>query len=142
MLKTIIQASQKFCTHQMREEPLFHDNLSKEKVLITYIDIDTHDKQKHRVYIATCSKFMQKISKIFLEEEEESDVETLIDMALETTNLIVGSAKVIAEQENHNSYTINTPHFKKYDIFDFEYDELKLLSIGKDTLILAIKELN
>lgn len=71
---------------------------------------------------------MQRISKVFL-EEDNSDEETLIDMALETTNLIVGSAKVIAEEADENPYTINTPHFEKIDNFNFEYDEAKVIKI-------------
>ncbi|MDQ7066611.1 MAG: hypothetical protein Q9M40_00595 [Sulfurimonas sp.] len=64
---------------------------------------------------------MQKVSKLFL-EEEKSDEETLIDMTLETANLIIGSAKVIAEEINENPYTIHTPHFIKIGMFDLEYD--------------------
>jgi len=141
MLKTIIEASQNFCIHQIRIPAILSDEISKEKTLIAYIDIATHDGIKHRVYIATCTKFMQRVSKLFL-EEDQSDEETLIDMTLETTNLIVGSAKVIAETNNENPYTISTPHFEKYDTFNFEYDEVKLLSIDDDILIIAIKELN
>lgn len=141
MLKTIIEASQNFCIHQIRTSAVLNDTISKEKALIAYIDIDTHNGVKHRVYIASCPKFMQRVSKLFL-EEDESDEETLIDMTLETANLIVGSAKVIAEEANENPYTIGTPHFEKYEVFDFEYDQAKLLLVDEDTLIIAIKELS
>ncbi len=56
--------------------------------------------------------------------------------------MIVGSAKVIAEETNRNPYTIGTPHFEKHGIFDFDYDQAKLLTVEDDELILAIKELN
>jgi len=141
MLKTIIEASENFCIHQIREKHVVNDEISKTRTLIAYIDIDTHSGQKHRVYIASDSNFMQRVSKLFL-EEDESDEETLIDMTLETTNLIVGSAKVIAEEADENTYTINTPHFEKIDIFDFEYDQAKLIKIENDELIIAIKELS
>lgn len=141
MLKTIIEASQNFCTHQIRVEPVLHDTLIKTRTLIAYIDIDTHNKEKHRVYIASSAAFMQRVSKLFL-EEDESDEETLTDMTLETANLIIGSAKVIAEEANENPYTIGTPHFEKYDIFDFDFDEAKLLTVCDDELIVAIKELS
>ena len=141
MLKTIIEASQNFCVHQIRVHPILNDEITKVRTLIAYIDIDTHNGQKHRAYIASSSNFMQRVSKLFL-EEDESDEETLIDMALETTNLIVGSAKVIAEEDNINPYTIGTPHFEKYDTFDFNYDQAKLLTVGDDELIIAIKELS
>lgn len=140
MLKTIIQASENFCIHQIREPYVVNDGINKKRTLIAYVDIDVQDGKKHRVYIASDTNFMQRVSKLFL-EEDESDDETLIDMTLETANMIVGSAKVIAEEANDNQYTINTPHFEKIDNFDFEYDEAKIIQIENDEMIIAIKEL-
>jgi len=140
MLKTIIEASENFCIHQIRAPHTLSDDISKTRTLIAYIDIDTASGQKHRVYIASDSNFMQRVSKLFL-EEDESDEETLIDMTLETANLIIGSAKVIAEEANENTYTIGTPHFEKNDVFDFEYDQVKLIQVENDVFIVAIKEL-
>ena len=140
MLKTIIQASENFCIHQIRVPHEVSDGINKKRTLIAYIDIDAQDGKQHRVYLASETSFVQRISKLFL-EEDESDEETLIDMALETTNLIVGSAKVIAEEANQNPYTISTPHFEKIDKFDFEYDEAKIIKVENDEMIIAIKEL-
>jgi len=140
MFKTIIQASENFCIHQIRVPHVINDGINKKRTLIAYIDIDAQDGKKHRVYLASEESFMQRISKIFL-EEDKSDEETLIDMALETTNLIVGSAKVIAEEADENPYTINTPHFEKIDNFNFEYDEAKVIKVENDEMIIAIKEL-
>ena len=141
MLSTIIQASENFCTHQIREQYEVIDGNIKTRTLISYIDISTQDGLNHRVYIASDENFMQRVSKLFL-EEDESDEETLIDMTLETANLIIGSAKVIAEETNKNPYTINTPHFEKIDIFDFEYDQAKVIKVQNDEFMIAIKELN
>ncbi len=141
MLKTIIEASENFCIHQIREPHEINDGEIKKRTLIAYIDIDVKDGLKHRVYIASDENFMQRVSKLFL-EEDESDEETLIDMTLETANLIIGSAKVIAEEANINPYTINTPHFEKLDIFDYEYDQAKVIKVQNDELMIAIKELN
>lgn len=141
MLKTIIKASENFCIHQIRLPHTINETISKKRTLIAYIDIDTNDSKKYRVYIASEHGFIQKVSKLFL-EEDESDEETLIDMLLETTNLIVGSAKVIAEEENENPYTINTPHFEKIDSFDFLYDDAKSIKVEDDEMIIAIKELD
>ncbi|MEN8304164.1 MAG: chemotaxis protein CheX [Campylobacterota bacterium] len=141
MLDTIIQASENFCIHQIREPHEVSDGEIKKRTLIAYIDIDAKDGLKHRVYIASDENFMQRVSKLFL-EEDESDEETLIDMTLETANLIIGSAKVIAEKADVNPYTINTPHFEKLDIFDFEYDQSKVIKVANDELMVAIKELN
>ena len=141
MLTTIEEASKNFCIHQIRAPHEIHDGVSQKRTLIAYIDIDTQSGAKHRVYIASDKAFMQRVSMLFL-EEDESDEETLIDMTLETANLIIGSAKVIAEEEQTNPFTIQTPHFEKYGEFDFEYDAAKLITVEQDELMIAIKELN
>jgi len=140
MLKTISEALENFCTHQIRVPHTIDDGILDAKSFIAYIDIDTTTGCTHRVYIASDTNFMQRISKVFL-EEDESDEETLIDMTLETTNLIVGSAKVIAEELDENTYTIQTPHFLKTDIFDFDYDQAQHVNIENDKLMVAIKEI-
>lgn len=141
MLKTIIKASENFCLHQIRLPYKIKNGITKKRTLIAYIDIDTHDYKKYRVYLASEHSLVQKVSQLFL-EEDESDEETLIDMLLETTNLIVGSAKVIAEEEDAHVYTINTPHFEKIDRFDFAYDDAKTIKVGSGEMMIAIKELD
>ena len=140
MFNTIIQASENFCTHQIRTPYVLKNELHKKRTLIAYIDINTQDTKKYRVYLAPDINFAQRISKIFL-EEDESDEETLIDMVLETTNMIIGSAKVIAEDIDENPYTINTPHFEKIANFEYIYNEIKIIKIQDDEMIIAIKEL-
>jgi hypothetical protein len=140
MLTTIEKATENFCVHQIRVKHTISDGISNKSTLISYIDIDAENGKKYRVYIASDKAFMQRVSTLFL-EEEHSDEETLIDMALETTNLIVGSAKVLSEEESKNPYVINTPHFEKFDQFDFEYDSAKTVTIEDDELTIAIKEL-
>ena len=140
MLNTIVEASENFCIHQIRAPHSVSDEISKVRTLIAYIDIDTSSGEKDRVFSASDSNFMQRVSKLFL-EEDESDEETLIDMTLETANLIIGSAKVIAEEANQNTYSIGTPYFEKFDTFDFEYDQAKRIQVEDDLFIVAIKEL-
>jgi hypothetical protein len=84
---------------------------------------------------------MQRVSKLFL-EEDESDEETLKDMMLETANLIIGSAKVIAQEKSDTPYTIGTPKFEKIGAFNFDVDDSKTIKIGDDELTLAIKEID
>jgi chemotaxis protein CheY-P-specific phosphatase CheC len=141
MLKTIIEASENFCIHQIAEPHEINDVISKKRTLIAYIDIETVKDTKYRVYLGSETSFVQRVSKLFL-EEDESDEETLIDMLLETVNLIVGSAKVIAEETNNNPFNISTPKFLKASTFDLEYDEIKTIKIKNDEMIIAIKELN
>ncbi|QOP45758.1 chemotaxis protein CheX [Sulfurimonas paralvinellae] len=141
MLDTIKQAAENFCIHQIREPHLLEDGSTQKRTLIAYIDIDTQDNKKHRVYIASDKEFMQRVSKLFL-EEDESDEDTLKDMTLETANLIIGSAKVIAEETNDNPYTISTPKFEKIGAFDFDVDESKTIKVDNDELTIAIKEID
>jgi len=140
MFENIMLASKNFCTHQINFPCSVKDGISDRKTIITYIDIETLNHQKYRVYIASEFDFMQKISKIFL-EEDNSDMQTLKDMALETTNLIVGNAKVISTHTN-NSYTIGTPIFEKIDYFDLNFDNAKTIQIEDKNMIIAIKKLD
>lgn len=140
MLNVIIEASKNFCIHQIRAPHEIVDDLTQMRTLIAYIDIETPEGKKHRVYIGATPSFAQRISTLLL-EEDESDEDTLIDMTLETTNLIVGSAKVLAENSSEYAYTMSTPHFEKIDNFDFAYDEAKVLRVENDEMIIAIKEL-
>ncbi|MBE0514374.1 chemotaxis protein CheX [Sulfurimonas sp.] len=140
MLNTIIEASKNFCVHQIRLPYELHDNVTQMRTVIAYIDIQSIDGTKHRVYIGATPNFAQRISTLLL-EERDSDEETLIDMTLETANLIIGSAKVLASESDSESYTMSTPYFEKIDIFDFIYDRAKVLRVEDDEMIIAIKEL-
>ncbi len=140
MLNTIIQASENFCVHQIRVPHSVNDSVNEKRTLIAYIDIQTKDSSIYRVYIASDFGFMQRVAKLFL-EEDESDEETLRDMTLETANLIIGSAKVIAEELNINPYTIGTPNYVKTDNFNLDFDEIKTIKVEDDEMIIAIKEL-
>ena len=140
MLTTIEKATENFCIHQIREKYTVNDGISQKRTLIAYIDINVEDATKHRVYIASDSAFMQRVSSLFL-EEEKSDDKTLIDMTLETANLIIGSAKVLAEEEGKNPYTIGTPSFEKIGEFDFDFDNAKTIVVGEDEITIAIKEI-
>jgi chemotaxis protein CheY-P-specific phosphatase CheC len=141
MLDTIIKAAENFCIHQMNEPHELQDLVTKKRTLIAYIDIDTQEKKKYRVYIASDLSFAQKVSQLFL-EEDESDEETLKDMILETANLIIGSAKVIAEDMHKNQYVISTPIFEKIGQFDLEVDAAKTIKIGDSEFTVALKEID
>jgi len=140
MLNSVKEAAENFCTHQIGASCKIKEAPTDKRTLIAYIDIQAQDGSQYRVYIAPDNDFMQRVTKLFL-EEDKSDEDTLKEMTLETANLIVGSAKVIAE-ELGIPYTIGTPHFEKIGMFDFDYDELKVIHIDNDELIIAIKELD
>lgn len=139
MLETIIKAAENFCIHQIREPYTISQRLEKKRTLIAYIDIETIGSVKYRVYIAFEPPFVQKIAKVFL-EEDESDEETIIDMALETVNLIVGNAKVLSTSTQKGSFNIETPHFVKFDTFSMAGKVAQVFTIDSHTMTVAIKE--
>lgn len=140
MLSYIEEAAQNFCLHQLGEHSEITEGISTKRTLIAYIDINSSAAKRYRAYIASDYPFMQKVSKLFL-EEEQSDEQTLIDMTLETANLIVGSAKVLAEQQQ-NTFDIQTPFFEKIDQFDCVYDVAKTIQVDGGELTIALKELD
>ncbi|MCL4432451.1 MAG: chemotaxis protein CheX [Epsilonproteobacteria bacterium] len=140
MLPTILQAAENFCIHQIRLPHTTAKMSDKKRTLIAYLDIETNSGIKHRAYLGCDSVLIQHIAEIFL-GEENSDEETLMDMLLETTNMIIGSAKVLAEASDANSFTISTPHFIKEDYFTMPYDAMHTVQIANGEMLLAIKAL-
>jgi hypothetical protein len=140
MLNIIIEASENFCIHQIRVPHQICSDIPQMRTLIAYIDIETLCSKKYRVYIAASIGFAQRVATALL-EEDESDEDTLVDMILETTNLIVGSAKVLAQEKSEYAYQMLTPYFEKVGSFDLEYDEIRVLKIENDEMIIAIKGL-
>jgi CheY-specific phosphatase CheX len=140
MLNTIEKAAENFCIHQMGTPCIKEKTvIQSDNALISYIDIDTKENQ-YRIYLAQDQGFVQKVAQLFL-DEDASDAETLQDMTLETTNLIVGSAKVIAQEAGKN-FEIQTPHFEKQGKFDTSYDHAITMQLDNQNLTIAIKELN
>lgn len=140
MLPTILQAAENFCIHQIRLPHTTTQISDKKRTLIAYLDIETKSGIKHRAYLGCDSVLIQHIAEIFL-GEENSDEETLMDMLLETTNMIIGSAKVLSEASDANSFTISTPHFIKEDYFTMPYDAMHTVQIANGEMLLAIKAL-
>jgi CheY-specific phosphatase CheX len=140
MLPTILQAAENFCIHQIALPHTTDSASEKKRTLIAYLDIETPDGDKHRVYLACDKMLIQYIAEIFL-GEENSDEETLTDMLLETTNMIIGSAKVIAEESNAHSFSILTPHFLKEDYFTMPCDGTHTIQIANGEMMIAIKVL-
>ena len=139
MLSHIVTAAENFCTHQMRKTYSFCPDIPKMRMFIAYIDI-VEQKNTHRVYIAISQKLLQYLCEIFLFEEDCDDL-TLQDMLLETTNMIVGNAKVLAQEGEDRSYfTIQTPHFSEVKKFNEVCDSQITLKIKNSKLLLAIKE--
>lgn len=141
MFNTISQALENFCTHQIRKPYILTKNEIDSEVVITYIDIESEDNKLYRVYVASDNSFLQTVTTLFL-EEEDSDKQTMQDMMLELANLIVGSAKVIAENGNATNFNIKTPILLDTNKFDINYDQLCTLEVENKKVSVAIKELN
>ncbi len=111
MFESIIKAALSFCQEQLGiEDVSIVDSVEIPKgTLIAYIDIKLNGTKSFRVYVMAQKAFVQHVAKVFF-DEDDSDEETIKDMLLECTNLIVGSAKVIASKEGFD-FTITTPKF-------------------------------
>jgi hypothetical protein len=61
-------------------------------------------------------------------------------MALESTNMIVGSAKVLAEEAEKEHFMITTPKFERFEDFDScDCSEFSIIQTPKEALVIAIK---
>jgi hypothetical protein len=140
MLPIIVHAAENFCLHQLRLPYQRISTSTKKRTLLAYIDIEAHDGTFHRVYIGCDDTLMQIIAETFL-GEEESDEQTLIDMLLETTNMIVGSAKVLAEESYETSMSIMTPFFVSDGISESDAEEIQHLEVETGEMMIALKRL-
>ncbi len=140
MFNTVLEALENFCIHQMRVPYELSDEISKMRTIIAYIDITAQRSVAYRVYLAAMPSFAQRVAAVLL-EEEQSDEDTLIDMMLESANLVVGSAKVLSNERCNEKCSISTPLYHKIDDFDLVYDNAKVLKIQNDKMIIAIKEI-
>lgn len=140
MIHYIERAAENFSLHQLESSFEKIETTPQVRTFIAYIDVIDTEKSTHRVYLACEEALMQQVAELFL-GEVVSDEATLIDFSLELANMVIGSAKVLAEEENRHPFTIGTPIFEKFDHFDFPIDSQSALSINKHTAIIAIKEL-
>lgn len=137
MINYITKAAENFCIHQIRQEPEISDGITKKRTLIAYIDIEAN--VTHRVYLSCDEMIMRQICEVFL-MEDNADEETMRDMILETANMIIGSAKVIASEEDDVHFTISTPFFETIDTFSLDIDSSKIIRVGDNEMMIAIKE--
>jgi hypothetical protein len=141
MLPIIVEAATNFCLHQIRLPYDFVTESSKKRTLLAYIDIETANGDTHRAYIGCDVMLIQTIAEIFL-GEDESDEQTLIDMLLETTNMIVGSAKVLAGELYETTMTIATPFVLSHEeIASLQLDEVQCIGIDGGEMTIALQRL-
>lgn len=140
MLPIIIHAAENFCQHQLQLPYEQSDEDSKKRTFLAYIDIESQSNETYRVFIGCDETLMQTITETFL-GEDSSDDQTLIDMLLETTNMIVGSAKVLAAEIYETSMTIMTPFYMS-EISPMENpNEKKFLTVDNGKMMIAMQRL-
>ncbi|MDX9814141.1 MAG: chemotaxis protein CheX [Sulfurimonas sp.] len=141
MFNRILESLENFCIHQIRQEHKVCENIENLRTIIASIDLTTNDGTTNRVYLAVEKNFAQKIAQVLL-EEDESDDETLVDMVLESANLVVGSAKVLLSEKDAIVCSISTPTLHKQECFEMSYDRANSIKIQNDSVIVAIKEID
>jgi len=138
MIKIITQAAQNFLNNDL-ELLTVHSDKPVDRGYISLITATTI-KDKHEVYISCCSDFLRVISDVML-FDDNPDHETMDDLNKELNNIIIGSAKVLAEQQDLASFNISTPVSLGEKKFDIPYDSTATLSIDDKRLTIAIKKL-
>ena len=139
MIHYIQKAAENFSQHQLdtlSNVILPNQNL---RTFIAYIDVKDTANSVKRVYLGCNKPLMQRIALIYFFEETE-DEQTLKDLLLEVTNMVIGSAKVLAEEDGIEPFSITTPHFEKYGMFDM-CDTVTTLSIDGALMSIAVKDL-
>ncbi len=141
MLPIIVEAATNFCLHQIRLPYDLSPTSTKKRTLLAYIDVETTDGEMHRAYVGCDEMLIQTIAEIFL-GEDDSDEETLIDMLLETTNMIVGNAKVIAGELYETAITISTPFIlSQEEIAKLILDDLQCIRVDGGEMTIGLKRL-
>ncbi len=139
MFERVLESLENFCIHQIRLEHRVFKEIPKSKTIIASIDLTTQDGVKNRFFLASSEGFAQKIAMALL-EEDQSDEQTLVDMVLESANLVVGSAKVLLSEKDMIKCSISTPTFHKHGEFDLKHNKASSLDIDGDIITIAIEE--
>jgi hypothetical protein len=135
MLPIIIEAAENFCVHQIRLPYEFSSEAKSLRTLLAYIEIGSNDGAVYKAYIGCNSELIQKITEIFLGEYYDNK-ETQENMLLETANMVIGSAKVIASDKYDLTIKMATPFLA--DIDNVSFDECAYIEIENGEMLIAI----
>ena len=142
MISLIIQAAENFLHNQIElktEKKDKTDNLAEMRTVIASIDVKMDDGETKTVYLGFNEPLIKEIVSVYLGEDVTDD-QTMEDMALESTNMIVGSAKVLAEEAEKEHFMITTPKFKAIEEFcNCDCTEYSVLETSKASLVIGIK---
>lgn len=142
MISIIIEAAENFLHNQIELTTKKSNSLNTDlqmRTVIASIDVKMDDGDIKTVYLGFNEALIKEIVSVYLMEDDADDA-TMQDMALESTNMIVGSAKVLAEEADKEHFMITTPKFKAIEGFDnCTCSEISVLSTPKDSLVIGIK---
>ncbi|KIM10308.1 MAG: hypothetical protein KU37_10955 [Sulfuricurvum sp. PC08-66] len=111
MLESLITASENFIYHQLRLKATPHATLPADALHTCSITLFGEDGASHRAMFYFDLSYLTKVCEALL-FEEAPDEATLIDMAKECTNLIAGSAKIIAQEREKSGFDIALPVYE------------------------------
>ncbi len=140
MLLTIKRSAIEFCLQQLQQVYKSKQKKCLNKQFISSIDIQAFDT-KHTIYIGINQELLQDIHYLFFENDEHVSHEDLINMSLETINMIVGHAKTLTQEiQEIKNFTIGTPKFINYTMFNYSYKQQACLGNKNKYLTIAIKD--
>ncbi len=139
MISTIVEAAENFLHNQIELKTEKTDELTQVRTVIASIDVKMDDGEMKTVYLGFNEALIKEIVSVYLFEDDADD-QTMQEMALESTNMIVGSAKVLAQQADKEHFMITTPEFKAIEEFgNCQCSELSILKTPKEALVIGIK---
>ena len=139
MISIIIEAAENFLHNQIDLQTQKTDTLTQVRTVIATIDVKMDDGEIKTVYLGFNEGLIKEIVSVYLMEDDADD-ETMKDMALESTNMIVGSAKVLAEEAQKEHFMITTPTFKAIEEFGAcNCSEFSILQTSKEALVIGIQ---
>ena len=139
MISLIIEAAENFLHNQIELKTDKTDKLTKVRTVIASIDVKMDDGELKTVYLGFNEGLIKEIVSVYL-CEDDADEQTMQDMALESTNMIVGSAKVLAEAAEKEHFMITTPKFKAIEEFgNCQCSDFSILQTDKEALVIGIK---
>jgi len=142
MISVIIEAAENFLHNQIElttEKSNDMSSLKEVRTVIASIEVKMDDGETKTVYLGFNESLIKEIVSVYLMEDDADD-DTMQDMALESTNMIVGSAKVLAEEAQNEHFIITTPEFKAIEEFqNCLCSDVSIISTQKDSLVIGIK---
>lgn len=139
MIDIIAKAAENLYTDQLGLPYIISDTSSQMRTVVASIDIMEGGTASHRVFLTYSRGVLKQIAELMLGETVDDDA-TLTDMALETANLIVGSAKVLAAEQDID-FHISTPLLQDDHLGDEELQAMRLFTFDDQEMMIAIKGL-